>query len=320
LFAASSEVKTGSTSVGGVDRFLAFGGLVLAGLLVVSGLLAMVSDVFGWFAVGLSVVGLVGLLILSVRFLLAHEWAGGSGWMVSSWVVVVVAFAALAMVATGSRGWYDLADFEYLATSGDIVVPAVGFGLAVGLAAVGLLRTSVRAMTKTVRLMRMALITVGVLVLGWGLVGWFSPASVQDLRANTDTEVRQFQDGTAIVWDSPEHLMVEAEGYEGKEPPAGWDEWNVISFTSTPRLRSVPLDEAVQYVADNDENVLFVGTEDELNTWLEDEGSAYKVYSVPVLLIVVGAVLVVSALTLAPRPRQVEPTSQSERTAVASNV
>lgn len=319
LFAASSEVKTGSTSVSRVDRFLAIGGLVLAALVIASGLLATVSDTFGWLAVGLTVVGLIGLLVVSVRFLLAHEWAGGSGLMVFSWVTLVVGFLALAIVFTGSRGLYELMDFEALATSGDIAIPAVVFGVAVGLAAVGLLRSQMRA--RSVPVMRLSLITVGVLVLGWGLFGWFSPTSVQGLRANVDTEVRQFQDGTAIVWDSLEHLMVEPEGYEGKEPPEGWDQWNVISWTSgTTVVGPVPFDEAVQYVADNDESVLFAGTEDELNTWLEDEGSAYKVYWIPGLLIVVGAVLAVSALTLGPRPHEVEPTPQSEKTVVAGNV
>lgn len=328
--------RASSNAAGRFDRIFALTGLGVAVVTVGVGLVAQVVayENFGgsvveatgyewvaWVAAGLVAVAVVGVVRNSIRYSIAYERPRGFGWIVSSWLVVLMG-SFLARLGFMPDIMYPVESLRWLFTV-EIAVPSAIMGIALGLASVGLLRGSLRPgyqWSHRIRVTRIALVSVAVVAAGWGLFAWFSQPSVGDLRAQSGMDVRQFQDGTTIVWDSPGQFLVEPQGYEGREPPEDdWDQWIVHPDDSmNPVFGPAPLSEAVQYVADNDAQVLFAGTADEFSAWLEGDASIYKSYFIPGLLITIGAILALSALTLGPVERQARTMPTDERGVTSS--
>jgi hypothetical protein len=286
-----------------VDRILGVGGYSIAGLAIAAGLVAQWTGVewLGWTAFGLAVMSACGVIVLTVRHLIAHRARPGFVWIGAAWVVVVVGWFVIWLIPGDSAG-LNRETLESLATS-EVAAPSVVFGLALGLASVGILRGVVRPKSRTTQTSRFLILALGLLTLAWGVIAWTAPQDIGDLEGQPGYEI-EMADGSYVVRDRAE---LETRGWDGDtEPPADAEVWVVVAgppgsggeVLYGPAIES----EAADYLF-GPELLVFEGSEAELEAWLGDGGTAYKDYWTPSLIVILGATITVAALALAPKLR-----------------
>lgn len=144
---------------------------------------------------------------------------------------------------------------------------------------------------------RFVTVAVGVLVVLGGLLAW----ALEDEYGAGDapggaTEMRP--DGNVIVWDIRPREFLEIQ-------PTDDGRWLVLERDPTTEETTVKFDAAseedAQRFVEQQATVVFSGTQEEVDAWLEQRDAEYENFWIPGLIIAIGAIMIIGPIVQAVR-------------------